>query len=258
MQLDGKVALITGSARGQGAAEAELFAANGAKVIVSDVLDDLGAEVARRCGPDASYVHLDVTRESDWAECLGRVSDTYGGLDILVNNAGIMYEGPLERTSVEDFLRVTQVNQVGPFLGMKSCLPLMAGRGRGSIVNVSSDSGLTGETGFVAYAASKWAVRGMTKVAALEYSRFNIRVNSVHPGPVRTAMIQPADDSIDLDALNSDLPIPRVAEPIEIAKLVMFVASDDASYSTGCEFVADGGFTAGTFKPEFREQRQHG
>lgn len=253
-RLDGKVALITGAARGQGEAEARLFVEEGAKVVLADVLDGEGTVVAKDLGAAACYTHLDVTSESDWASAVELAKSTFGRLDVLVNNAGILKFGPIAMTSLDDYRAVIEVNQVGVFLGMRAAIPAMAANGNGSIVNISSIDGLIGMAGGVAYVASKFAVRGMTKTAALELGQLGIRVNSIHPGGVDTPMIHPEGTPLadmDIDAMMSkQVPLGRIAQPIEVARLAAFLASDDSSYCSGSEFVIDGGMTAGLPMPE--------
>ena len=244
--LEGKVALITGAARGMGAEEARLFVAQGARVVLGDVLDEEGAKTAAEIGEAAVYQRLDVTSESDWQAAIERAESTFGRLDVLVNNAGILRFGPLEQTSLSDYELVVRVNQVGPFLGMKTAAPALRRAGGGSIVNISSLAGMVGVAGAVAYTSSKYAVRGMTKVAALELGRDGIRVNSVHPGGVETPMTRPLGEDRDPDeVVEYTTPIPRIGRPDEIAQLVLFLASDKSSYCTGSEFVIDGGSLAG-------------
>jgi 3alpha(or 20beta)-hydroxysteroid dehydrogenase len=245
-RLDGKVALITGGSRGQGAAEGLLFIAEGASVVLADVRDEPGEALAADLGDGALYQHLDVRSESDWERAVARVVDHFGRLDVLVNNAGIVRAAPLEEMPLSTYMEVVEVNQVGVFLGMRAVTLAMRDAGGGSIVNISSNAGLEGVSGVIGYVASKWAVRGMTKTAALELGRYGIRVNSVHPGGVDTPMLEQDDfDSVDQDQVFGSQPIPRIGRPDEIAKLVLFLASDESSYSTGSEFVADGGITAG-------------
>jgi 3alpha(or 20beta)-hydroxysteroid dehydrogenase len=238
--LEDKVAIVTGGARGIGAAIVELFAAEGARVLATDILDDEGRQLAERAAGSVRYAHLDVTRERDWQESLATTKEDFGPVSVLVNNAGIVELGPIETTSLESFQHVLDVNLVGQFLGIKSVAPSMRRAGGGSVVNISSDAGLTGYNGLASYVASKWAVRGLTKAAALELSSAKIRVNSVHPGFVRTPMTAGVPDSFA-----DTQPIPRPGDPIEIARLVLFLASDQSSYCTGSEFVADGGVSAG-------------
>jgi 3alpha(or 20beta)-hydroxysteroid dehydrogenase len=244
-RLDGKVALITGAARGQGEAEARMFAVEGAKVVLADVLDEEGTVVAKDIGDRASYVHLDVTSEDDWRAAVTTTIQTFGAVDVLVNNAGIFVPNSIVNTSLEEYRRVIDINQVGVFLGMRAVALHMTGRGTGSIVNISSIAGLRGHAGTVSYAASKFAVRGMTKVAAKELAPFGVRVNSVHPGYIVTPMLrQISDDPATDDELRSRVPNGRLATSDDVAKLVLFLASDDSAYITGAEHVVDGGMTA--------------
>ena len=243
-RLEGKVALITGGARGQGASEAALFAAEGAAVMVTDVLDTEGEQTAKRVG--GHYLHHDVTSENDWAHVVRAVMERHGRLDVLINNAGIWMTGSIAASTLENYRRVIEINQVGVFLGMKAVADAMKGRNSGSIINISSIAGLRGGGNSVAYTASKWAVRGMTKSAAREFAPWNIRVNSIHPGLIETAMLHqlPGVDSGRLPEMVQNIPLRRVAEADEVAKLALFLASDDSSYCTGAEFVVDGGMTA--------------
>ncbi|MBB84022.1 MAG: 3-alpha-hydroxysteroid dehydrogenase [Deltaproteobacteria bacterium] len=254
-RLDGKVALISGGARGQGEAEARLFASEGARVVLADVLDDAGKKVAAEIGDAARYVHLDVTREDQWQAAAAQAVSEFGSLTVLINNAGIVRTGYLENHSEEDYRAVVDVNQVGVFLGMKAVVGHMRDAGGGSIVNISSNAGLEGVEGVVGYVASKWAVRGMTKTAAIELGRYGIRVNSVHPGGVDTPMLG-GDELGHMEASDPfrDQPIPRIAQPEEVARLVLFLASDENSYSTGAEFVVDGGRMAGHRDPGIVEE----
>jgi 3alpha(or 20beta)-hydroxysteroid dehydrogenase len=244
-KLDGKVALVSGAARGQGEAEAREFVAEGATVVLGDVLDELGEKVAADLGDAALYVHLDVTQPGDWKAAVETAMSTFGRLDILVNNAGILKLGMIESQPLDDYMAVINVNQVGCWLGMQAAVPALRAGGGGVIINTSSTSGLVGTIGLSAYTASKFAVRGMTKVAAMELGHDNIRVNSVHPGGIDTQMVKiPEFDNIDSDAVYGAQPIPRIGQPEEVARLMVFLASD-ATFSTGSEFVIDGGFTAG-------------
>ena len=245
--LDGKVALITGAARGQGAAEARLFVERGAKVMMTDVLDDEGQQVAAELGDAAAYMRLDVTSEDGWKEVVAATIEKFGKLNVLINNAGIITPvAELHQTSLATFQKVTDVNQIGVFLGMREVVEPMKKAGGGSIVNIASIDGLIGMYGAVAYCASKFAVRGMTKVAAIELGKYGIRVNSLHPGGVKTKIL---DDTGMTEAQAEEafkaIPLGRIAKSEEMATLAAYLASDDASYSTGSEFIADGGLTAG-------------
>lgn len=255
-RLDGKVALITGAARGQGAAEARLFAAEGARVLLTDVLDNDGAAVAAAIGGAASYRHLDVASDDDWVGAVADLRDREGGLHVLVANAAMFTRAvKIADLAVDDYLRVIDVNQVGCFRAVHHCAPLMresAARGEpGAITLVSSVNGLIGASGASAYVTSKFAVRGLAKVAALELGPDGIRVNSVHPGAIDTAMIAPsAFGGNDVrPRLGAGVPAGRVGTPEDVAELVCWLSSDAASYCTGAEFVIDGGMTAGPFRP---------
>ena len=246
-RLNGKVAIITGAARGQGAAEAGLFVEEGAKVVLTDVLDDLGQQTAADLGSNALYLHHDVGNESEWETVVQRTADHFGRLDILVNNAAVLHLAALEDTTLADFERVVRVNQVGTFLGMRTVVEPMRAGGGGSIVNVSSVDGIVGMNGVAAYASSKFAVRGLTRVGALELGKYRIRVNSLHPGGVDTPMGAPPEaTATEKDAFFAHHPIARVGQPRELAHVALFLASDDSSYCTGAEFVADGGQIAGS------------
>jgi len=242
-RLEGKVAIITGAARGQGECEARLFVSEGARVVLGDVLDEQGRQVAAELGEAATFVHMDIRRESDWAAAV-QAAGRFGTLNVLLNNAAITHFASIEDTTLEDYQRVIGINQVGTFLGMRAVIAPMKAGGGGSIINVSSIDGLQAKNGLVAYAASKWAIRGMTKVAAIELGRYGIRVNSLHPGGVDTVMGNPAGME-NIDLFYKNYPIPRCGRPIDIARMALFMASDDCSYSTGSEFIADGGWHAG-------------
>lgn len=246
-RLSGKVALITGAARGQGAAEARLFASEGAKVVLTDVLDDEGEVVAKEIGSAALYRHHDVTDEASWAAAVAATREAFGRLDVLVNNAGIFRITPLEATSADAYMEIIRVNQLGVFLGLKAVAGAMRDAGGGSIVNISSIAGLRGSPGTIAYSASKWAVRGMTKCAALELAPFKIRVNSVHPGIIDTPMLQDLmiTDEAARSAVASRIPLHEVATAEQVSRLALWLASDESDHSTGSEFVVDGGITAG-------------
>jgi 3alpha(or 20beta)-hydroxysteroid dehydrogenase len=247
-RLDGKVALITGGARGMGKSHARHFVAEGARVVLGDVLDERGAQVAASLGGSGRYVHHDVTSEADWAAAVTAALDAFGRLDVLVNNAGVLRFAPITDMPLADFRQVLEVNAVGCWLGMKAVIGPMTAAGGGSIINISSIEGFTGAAGLSAYSASKFAVRGMTKAAASELGHLGIRVNSVHPGGVMTRMVlEQAGVSGHADGANflQSMPLARFAEPVEISRLVAYLASDDASYSTGSEFIADGGILCG-------------
>jgi 3alpha(or 20beta)-hydroxysteroid dehydrogenase len=256
-RLDGKVALISGGARGQGEAEVRLFVREGAKVVFGDVLDELGEVVAKDVGDAAHYVHLDVRKEDQWQAAVAEAESRFGKLDVLVNNAGVLHMGTLTHdTTLEDYMRIIEVNQIGVFLGMRTAIPAMLRNGKGSVVNTSSSNGMAGYGGTIAYTASKFAVRGMTKNAALEYGKAGIRVNSVHPGGIDTPMTRPDDlggfTEEDQAAAWDMVPVARVGQPEEVANLVLFLASDESSYCSGAEFIVDGGMLAGVVNPYAR------
>jgi 3alpha(or 20beta)-hydroxysteroid dehydrogenase len=242
-RLDGKVALITGGARGQGEAEARLFSAEGATVVITDVLDAQGEAVAREIS--GTYLHHDVASESRWADVVQEVKSRHGRIDILVNNAGIYRTSQMTETSLEEFRQVIDVNQVGVFLGMKHVGKQMMEQRGGAIVNISSIAGMRGGGNSIAYTASKWAVRGMTKSAAQVLGPYGIRVNSIHPGLIDTPMLHqvPGIDA-DPEAWQSRIPLGRIAEPVDVARLALFLASDDSGYVSGAEVTVDGGMTA--------------
>jgi NAD(P)-dependent dehydrogenase (short-subunit alcohol dehydrogenase family) len=247
-RLKGKVALISGGARGQGAAEARLFASEGAKVVIADVRDDLckktadeinakvGARIVAAC-------HLDVTRAADWRAAVDTCEREFGGLDILVNNAGIANLKGVEETSEEEWDSIVNINQKGVWLGMKMAVPAMRKRGGGSIINISSIFGLIGSAGSAAYHGTKGAVRLLTKAAAVQYAPEKIRVNSVHPGVILTPMVDIIPRA-DLQPTIDLAPMKRGAQPEEVGWCVVFLASDEASFVTGSELVVDGGYTA--------------
>ena len=247
-RLDGKVAIITGGARGMGAATSRLFAAEGAKVAICDVLADDGAALAAELGDTVRFYHLDVTSEDAWASVVAKVEADLGPVDVLVNNAGILLFKSILQTTKADYERVLQVNLVGEFLGIKAVAPGMIARGKGSIVNISSVDGMKGANGLVAYASSKWGVRGLTKVAAMELGHRGIRVNSVHPGGVNTIMGNQGGQTLDeVNQAYGDVALQRIGNPEEIAAASLFLASDDSSYLAGTEIVVDGGMTTGTY-----------
>ena len=241
-RLNGKVALITGGARGQGAAEARRFAAHGATVIITDVLDVEGEATAAALGEPVEFRVHDVTSESDWAHVVDEVMALHGRLDILVNNAGIFVVKGMAETTLDEWERIVAVNQTGVFLGMKAAAPQMISAGSGSIINISSIAGLGASATAHAYGATKWAVRGMSKAAAIELPPYGVRVNSVHPGIIDTAMIDALGPQ--RDTIHERIPLGRLASTDDVAGLVLFLASDDAAYCTGHEFVIDGGLLA--------------
>lgn len=243
-RLDGKVALITGGAKGMGAIEAAQFVEAGATVVISDVSDALGTEVADGLGAACTFVHHDVRSESEWTTTIDDVMTHHGRLDVLVNNAGIAGGGGLMMdTTLEQWEHMIAVNQTGVFLGMRTAAPVMDQSGGGSIVNLSSIAGLKSAARAHAYSATKWAVRGITKSAAVELAPMGIRVNSVHPGLIDTDMLAGMGEEI-LTRLLGGVPMGRLGAPAEVARLVQFLASDDSSYCTGQEFVVDGGITS--------------
>jgi 3alpha(or 20beta)-hydroxysteroid dehydrogenase len=229
-----------------GEAEVRLFAAEGATVVVGDVLVAEGKALARELGQCARFFELDVSEEAAWERAVSKTSDEFGGIDVLVNNAGIALFAPIASMSTEDYMRVFAVNQLGVFFGMRAVIPAMTARLGGSIVNISSIDGIAGNTTGTAYVSSKFAVRGMTKVAALELASVGIRVNSIHPGVVDTPMTGIAAPGVDIAAVCSPhIPMRRLGRPEEIARLALFLASEESSYCTGSEFVADGGVMSG-------------
>ncbi len=240
-RLKGKVAIVTGAARGIGAAAAQVFAREGANVVLTDVLIDEGKQTAKGIGESALFIHHDVGDEDSWQQVSKEVESAFGGVDILVNNAAVFHMAPLCGTSTADYTSVVKVNQFGVYFGIRAVAPSMMRRGGGSIVNVSSVDGLEAVPMSGAYVASKFAVTGMTKVAAMELAMSGIRVNSVHPGGVRTPIIE----EVDVSDMLPTIPLARLAEPIEVANVLLFLASDEASYCTGGAYLVDGGFTAG-------------
>jgi 3alpha(or 20beta)-hydroxysteroid dehydrogenase len=246
-RLDGKVALVTGGARGMGEAHVRRFVAEGAEVVFGDVLDTEGKAVADDIGAGCRYVHHDVTSADDWSAAVEAATETYGGLHVLVNNAGILRFGFIADSTVEDFRRVLEVNLVSQWLGIRAVIPAMTGGG--SIINISSIEGYIGAAGLSAYSASKFGIRGLTKAAARELGEHGIRVNSIHPGGIVTPMVLDAGPEmwkhVDAKAFLAQLPIRRFGQPDEIAQLVVFLASDESSYCSGSEFVADGGMLTG-------------
>lgn len=243
-RLDDKIVIITGAARGQGEAEARLFAAEGATVVVTDVLSNEGQAVADSIG--GTFHHHDVSNEDAWAKVIAATLEDHGRIDVLVNNAGVYHRAKLVDHSLDDLRRILDINLIGVFLGMQGVAPTMISQESGSIVNISSIGGIRAAAACIGYVASKFAVTGMTKTAAIELARHNVRVNSIHPGMIDTEMIQEVAgrDQNRLDRLAASSPMGRSAAPGEIASLALFLASDESSFSTGSEFIADGGVTA--------------
>lgn len=245
-RLKGKVAIITGAAQGMGASHARRFVAEGAKVVLADLNEVGGSRLASELGNSALFVKHDVTKAASWIDLVEQAEAVFGPVTVLVNNAGIL--GPIARTAdvaEEDYLKVCAINQTAVFLGMKSIIPSMLRAGIGSIVNISSIAGIVANYGApsLAYVGSKFAVRGMTKATAVEYGPDNIRVNSVHPGFIQTPMMADATNEEGGDAL-AQIPLRRIADPAEVSNLVLFLASDEASYITGAEHIIDAGMTA--------------
>ena len=242
-RVSGKVAIVTGAARGMGEAHARRLIEEGAQVMLTDVLDAEGEAAAKALGPNARYMHHDVSRESEWKAVVAATEAAFGPITVLVNNAGIVLNGPIESHSEADYRKVIDVNQVGVFLGMKSVLPSMKRAGGGSMINVSSIAGFVGIWGAPGYTASKFAVRGMTKSAAIEFAPFNIRVNSIHPGMIRTQMsVAEGEGAAQMEMLVNSAPAARRGEAEEVSAVVILLASDETRFSTGAEFVVDGGF----------------
>ena len=240
--LDGKVVIVTGGAAGMGETHVRLFIEEGASVVLTDINTENGQALADELGESAHFVQHDVTDEVGWKKVVSETEDTYGPVNILVNNAGISPVMTIEHSTLEDYMNVVNINQVSVFLGMKYVIPSMKKSDGGSIINISSINGLTG--GVIGYTDTKFAVRGMTKAAARELSQYGIRVNSVHPGVINTPMVQESAAFEQIQAMVETIPLKRMANPNEISQLVLFLASDASSYSTGAEFIADGGITS--------------
>jgi 3alpha(or 20beta)-hydroxysteroid dehydrogenase len=239
MSLDGAVAIVTGAARGMGAQHVRGLVASGAKVMATDVLDQQGQALADELGDSVMYRHLDVTDAAGWETVVAQAEEAWGPVKVLVNNAGIVMFGPIETLDPSDWKRAIDINLTGVFLGMHAVVASMKQANGGAIVNISSTAGLQGYANLGAYVASKWGVRGLTKTAALELGPSNIRVNSIHPGPIRT----PMTDGLDLDMVAGQ-PIARIGEPEEVTAMLLFILQD-ATYSTGDEFIIDGGTVIG-------------
>ncbi len=239
MSLDGAVAIVTGAARGMGTQHVRGLVGAGAKVVATDVLDDEGRTLADEFGDSVMYRHLDVADADGWETIVAQAEEAWGPVKVLVNNAGIVTFGPIDVLSPSDWQRTIDINLTGVFLGMHAVVPSMKRANGGAIVNISSTAGLQGYANLGAYVASKWGVRGLTKTAAIELGPFGIRVNSIHPGPIRT----PMTDGLDL-AMVSTQPIARIGEPEEVTAMLLFILQE-ATYSTGHEFVVDGGTIVG-------------
>jgi 3alpha(or 20beta)-hydroxysteroid dehydrogenase len=248
-RLAGKVAIITGAARGMGAATARLFAAEGARVVIADVLDAEGDSLAREIGQTSLFQHHDVADEESWQRVVQEAIAHFGGVDVLVNNAGILLMKGLMDIQKQEFERVLAVNLVGTFLGIKTTAPQMIERGGGAIVNISSVDGMKGSNSTGAYSASKWGVRGLTKVAAMELGHRGVRVNSIHPGGVNTVMgVRPGPEGLAMaQKFYQGIPLGRIGQPEEIARVTLFLASDESSYVCGAEITVDGGMIVGQY-----------
>ena len=244
-RLAGKVALVSGGARGMGASHVRTMVAEGAKVVFGDILDDEGKAVAAEFGDEVRYVHLDVTKPEDWEAAVAAAISEYGGIDVLVNNAGIINVGMIEDYALSEWQRILDINLTGVFLGIRAVVKPMKEAGRGSIINISSIEGMAGTIGCHGYTATKFGVRGLTKSVAMELGPSGIRVNSIHPGLIKTPMTEWVPEDIFQTALG------RIAQPREVSNLVVYLASDESSYSTGSEFVVDGGTTAGLAHKDF-------
>ncbi|TCZ66591.1 glucose 1-dehydrogenase [Roseicella aquatilis] len=238
-RFQGRVVLITGGARGQGAVEARLLVAEGAQVVLGDLLEEEGRALAGELGPAARFIRQDVTREADWQAAVA-LAESLGGLHGMVNNAGIYVPRTLMQTDAELFERHMRVNQLGCFLGMRAVVPAMERAGGGSIVNISSTAGLRGSPGALAYSATKWALRGMTKAAAVDLAPRGIRVNSVHPGPIDTEMVKVWTNEQRAVRL-SQIPMGRIGQAEDVARVVLFLLSEESAYMTGAELTVDGG-----------------
>jgi 3alpha(or 20beta)-hydroxysteroid dehydrogenase len=249
-RMEGKVAIVTGGARGMGAQTCRLFVAEGARVVIADVLDEQGAALARELGDAARFMHLDVADEANWARVAAATTEQFGRVDVLVNNAAVLVFGGITELTKREFERAVSINLVGTFVGIRTIAPLMVAQKAGSIVNISSVDGLRGVNALAAYVSSKWGVRGLTKVAALELGHQGVRVNSIHPGGVNTMMSNPAGAPLDeVNKHYTNVPLQRVGLPEEVARATLFLASDEASYCNGAELSVDGGMAAGAYYP---------
>ena len=250
-RLEGRTAIVTGGARGQGEATVRAFVAEGARVVIVDLLKEEGMSLAQELGSAACFSHMDITDENAWQSTIDKTIDRWETIDILINNAGIVHPAAITELEKEDFQRVLNINLIGAWLGVKTVSPHMISQKNGAIVNICSTSALVGFNGLTAYAASKWALRGLTKTAAMELGHKGIRVNSIFPGGINTGMVNSANvEASELTEYYQGQPIQRIGEPEEVAKTSLFLASDDASYLTGAELVVDGGATIGTYLPQ--------
>lgn len=242
--LEGKVAIVTGGARGMGEGEVRRLVTEGAKVVIADVLDAEGEALAAELGDAAVFVHLDVTDAGSWAAAIEATHEAFGPVDVLVNNAGILAQAPVDQIPEAEIRRIYDVNLVGPFLGIQAVVPDMRARGGGSIINIASAAGVVPMQGLSAYSSSKWGLRGLTKCAAMDLGRDGIRVNAINPGGVRTPMAAGADES-----MFAAFAIPRIGEPSEIGAAVAYLASDESSFVTGADLTVDGGMVLGGMAP---------
>jgi 3alpha(or 20beta)-hydroxysteroid dehydrogenase len=249
-RLANKVVIVTGGSRGMGAAISRLFVEEGARVVIGDVLEAEGEALARELGDAARFVRLDVANEEDWARVAKVATEAFGRVDALVNNAAVLTFGGITELSKREFERVVSINLVGTFVGIRTIAPLMTAQRSGSIVNISSVDGLRGVNALAAYVSSKWGVRGLTKVAALELGHQGVRVNSIHPGGVNTVMSNPTGAPVEeINRHYANVPLQRVGLPEEIARAALFLVSDEASYCNGAELSVDGGMAAGSYYP---------
>jgi 3alpha(or 20beta)-hydroxysteroid dehydrogenase len=246
-RLANKVAIITGAARGMGAATARLFAAEGARVVIADVLDPEGTALAAELGDISLFRHHDVSDEGSWQQLVADTVGRFGGVDVLVNNAGVLLMRGLLDTQKQEFERVLAINLVGTFLGIKATAPKIIERGGGAIVNISSVDGMKGSNATAAYSSSKWGVRGLTKVAAMELAHRGVRVNSIHPGGVSTPMTMRPGAEAMVEKFYKTMPLGRIGQPEEVARVTLFLASADSSYICGAEIVVDGGMIIGPY-----------
>ncbi|MGN8845317.1 glucose 1-dehydrogenase [Niallia sp. HCP3S3_B10] len=241
-RLEGKIAIITGAAQGMGASHARRFIKEGAKVILTDLNEEKGQALAMELGENALFIKQDVTKAEEWESVIAVAEEKFGSVNVLVNNAGITAAKSILQMTESDYRRIVDINQVSVFLGIKAVIPSMQQAGGGSIINISSINGIVG--GAVGYTDTKFAVRGITKAAAVECTHYGIRVNSVHPGVIATPMVIQEDTKAAVEEFSKHIPLKRVAQPEEVTNIVLYLASDESSYSTGSEFIVDGGLTA--------------